>query len=106
MASVAGSSSDAFFWVASRMKVSDRITSSSARIDFLRPTKRGRDHVRKYDDVAQRQHRIGSGFTWRKRWAWLCSGHGPKSQLLSLSAATRLVAATSIADGSGKGIGH
>src|ERR1700716_4333074 len=41
MASVAGSSSDAFFWVASRMKVSDRITSSSARIDFLRPTKRG-----------------------------------------------------------------
>src|SRR5437667_7128214 len=41
------------------------------------------DHVRKYDDVAQRQHRIGSGFTWRKRWAWLCSGHGPKSVLLS-----------------------
>src|SRR5580704_11037026 len=41
MASVAGPSSDAFFWVASRMKVSDRITSSSARIDFLRPTKRG-----------------------------------------------------------------
>ena len=36
-----GSSSDAFFWVASRMKVSDRITCSSARIDFLRPTKRG-----------------------------------------------------------------
>src|SRR6476619_2419151 len=35
--------------------------------------------MRKYDDVAQRQHRIGSGFTWRKRWAWLCSGHGPKS---------------------------
>jgi tripartite-type tricarboxylate transporter receptor subunit TctC len=33
--------SEAFFWVASRMKVSDRITSSSARIDFLRPTKRG-----------------------------------------------------------------
>src|SRR5262249_61842801 len=42
MASVAGSSSDAFFWVASRMKVSDRIASSSARIDFLRPTKSGR----------------------------------------------------------------
>jgi hypothetical protein len=33
--------SGAIFWVASRMKVSDRITSSSARIDFLRPTKRG-----------------------------------------------------------------
>src|SRR5262249_32642294 len=29
--------------------------------------------------VAQRQHRIGSGFTWRKRWPWLCSGHGSKS---------------------------
>src|SRR5262245_17384490 len=40
------------------------------------------NHVRKYDDVAQRQHRIGSGFTWRKRWAWLCSGHSPKSILL------------------------
>jgi hypothetical protein len=25
------------------------------------------DHVRKYDDVAQRQYRIGPGFTWRKR---------------------------------------
>ena len=45
----------------------------------------GRDHVRKYDDVAQRQHRIGSDFTWRKQWAWLCSGHGPKSVLLFLN---------------------
>ena len=79
MASVAGSSSDAFFWVASRMKVSERITSSSAKIDFLRSNEEGRDHVRKYDDVAQRQHRIGSGLAWHKRRAWLCSGHGPKS---------------------------
>src|SRR5438128_1518848 len=102
MASVAGSSSDAFFWVASRMKVSDRITSSSARIDFLRPTKGGHDHVRKYDDVAQRQHRIGSGFTGRKQWAWLCSGHGPKPKLLSLSAATRLCAATTECRGCGE----
>src|SRR5215831_10373733 len=94
MASVAGSSSDAFFWVASRMKVLDRITTSSARIDFLRPTKKGRDHVRKYDGVAQRQHRIGSDFTWRKQWAWLCSGHGSKSFLLSLSAPTSPCAAT------------
>src|SRR6266480_5128932 len=46
------------------------------------------DHVREDHDVAQRQHRIGSGFTWRKRWAWICSGHGPTSLLLSLSAAT------------------
>jgi hypothetical protein len=73
------------------MKVSDRITSSSARIDFLRPTKRGAIMCGKYDAVAQRQHRIGSGFTWRKRWAWLCSGHGPKSVSLSLSAVTRLM---------------
>src|SRR5207244_3540485 len=51
---------------------------------LLASDEEGRDHVRKYDDVAQRQHRIGSGFTWRKRWAWLCSGHGPKPVLLSL----------------------
>ena len=31
----------AFFWVASRMNVSERITSSSALIDFSRPTKSG-----------------------------------------------------------------
>src|SRR5262249_29998595 len=44
----------------------------------------GRDHVRKYDGVAQRQHRIGPGLTgneWRSR---LSAGHGPKSVLLSL----------------------
>src|SRR5262249_54072995 len=51
---------------------------------LLAPDEEGHDHVRKYDGVAQRQHRIGSGFTWRKRWAWLCNGHGPKSILLSL----------------------
>jgi hypothetical protein len=44
----------------------------------------GRDHVRKYDEVAQWQHRISSGFTWRKRWEWL-SGHGPKSVLWFLN---------------------
>jgi hypothetical protein len=27
---------------------------------------------------------VDSGFTWRKRWAWLCSGHGPKSDLIRL----------------------
>jgi hypothetical protein len=27
---------------------------------------------------------LGSGFTWRKRWARLSGGHGPKSVLLSL----------------------
>ena len=31
---------------------------------------------------------------WRERWAWFCSDHGPKSVLLSRSAATRLCAAT------------
>src|SRR5258708_4286873 len=41
MAPVAGSSSEAFFCVASRMKVSERITSSSALIDFSRPTNSG-----------------------------------------------------------------
>src|SRR5438034_2211576 len=71
---------------------------------LLAPDEEGRDHVRKYDDVAQRQHRIGSGFTGRKQWAWLCSGHGPKSKLLSLSAATRLCAATTECRWAGKGI--
>src|SRR5262249_50339189 len=51
---------------------------------LLASDEEGRDHVRKYDGVAQRQHRIGSDFTWRKRWAWPCSGHRPKSILLSL----------------------
>jgi len=59
---------------------------------------------RKHHDVAQRQHRIGSGFTCRKRWAWLCSGHGPKSVLLSLSAVTRLCAATTECRWAAKGI--
>src|SRR6516164_10893055 len=46
---------------------------------LLASDEEGRDRVRKYDDVAQRQHRIDSGFTWRKRWAWLSGSHGPKS---------------------------
>src|SRR5215471_5591623 len=61
---------------------------------LLASDEEGRDHVRKYDDVAQRQHRIDSGFTWRKQWAWHCSGHGSKSFLLSLSATTSPCAAT------------
>src|SRR5262249_45522681 len=71
---------------------------------LLASDEEGRDHVRKYDDVAQRQHRIGPGLTWRKRWAWLCTGHGPKSVLLSLSAATRPCAATTKCRWAGKGI--
>ena len=73
--------SDTFILLATQKKASDE---------------EGRDHVRKYNDVAQRQHRIGSGFTWRKRWAWLCSGHGPKPVLWSLSAVIRLCAATTV----------
>ena len=62
IASVAGSSSEAFFCVASRMNVSERITSSSALIDFSRPTKQRHDHVREDHDVAQRQHPDRPGF--------------------------------------------
>src|SRR5262249_39851417 len=51
---------------------------------LLASDEEGRDDVREDDGVAQWQHRIGSGFTWRKRWARLCGGHGPKSVLLSL----------------------
>src|SRR5262249_37973934 len=72
---------------------------------LLASDEEGRDHMRKYDDVAQRQHRIGSGFTYRKQWAGLCRGHGPKSVLLSLSAATRPCAARQSADGPEKGYG-
>src|SRR5262249_11138334 len=61
---------------------------------LLASDEEGHDHVRKYDGVAQWQHRIGSGFTWRKQWAWLYSGHGSKSFLLSLSATTSPCAAT------------
>src|SRR5712691_10426547 len=44
---------------------------------LLASDEEGRDHVRKYDEVAQRQHRIDLCFAWRKRWTWwLCSGHG------------------------------
>src|SRR5256886_7217582 len=71
---------------------------------LLASDEEGHDHVRKYDDVAQWQHRIGPGFTWRRRWAWLCSGHGPKSVLLSLSAAIRLCAATTECRWAGEGI--
>ena len=69
---------------------------------LLASDEEGRDHVRKYDDVAQRQHRIGPGFTWRKRWTWLCSGHGPKSVLLRRDPP---VAATTECDGPGKEYG-
>src|SRR5260370_25531524 len=41
------------------------------------------DHVGKYDDVAQRQHRIGPGLTGNEWWSRLSAGHGPKSFLLS-----------------------
>src|SRR6516225_7894850 len=37
---------------------------------------------------------LRSGLTWRKRWAWLWSGHGSKSFLLSRSATTSPCAAT------------
>src|SRR5262249_51133401 len=61
---------------------------------ILASDEEGRDHVRKYDGVAQWQHRIGSGYTWRRRWSRLSAGHGSKSFLLSLSATTSPCAAT------------
>src|SRR5262249_17504028 len=42
---------------------------------------------------AKTRVRIGSGFTWRKRWARLSGGHGPKSVLLSLCLLKTLSAA-------------
>src|SRR4051812_23329107 len=59
------------------------------REDGLRASdEEGRDHVRKYNDVAQRQHRIGPGFTGNERWSRLSAGHGPKSFRNGLCAAT------------------
>src|SRR5262249_43757029 len=61
---------------------------------LLASDEEGRDHVRKYDGVAQWQYRIGSDFTWRKEWGWLCTGHGSKPFLLSLCATTSPSATT------------
>src|SRR5215475_4884885 len=53
------------------------------REDRLLPSdEEGRDHVRKYDDVAQQQHRIDSGLAGNKWWSRLGAGHGSKSSLL------------------------
>src|SRR6516164_3268675 len=46
---------------------------------LLASDEEGRDHVRKYDDVAQRQHRIGPGLTRNEWWSRLRAGHGSKS---------------------------
>src|SRR5262249_43774606 len=51
---------------------------------LLASDEEGRGHVRKYDGVAQRQHRIGPGLTGNEWWSRLSAGHGPKSVLLSL----------------------
>src|SRR5262249_53317397 len=51
---------------------------------LLASDEEGHDRVRKYDNVAQRQHRIGPGLTGNEWWSRLSAGHGPKSVLLSL----------------------
>src|SRR5205807_610858 len=71
---------------------------------LLASDEEGRDRVRKYDHVAQRQHRIGPGLTGNGWWSRLSAGHGPKSFLLSLSAATGQCAATTECRWAGKGI--
>src|SRR5215475_8621357 len=49
---------------------------------LLASDEEGRDHLRKYNDVAQRQHRIDSGLTGKEWWSRLAAGHGSKSFLL------------------------
>ena len=76
MASVAGSSSEAFFCVASRMK---RVGAHDffQRLDRLFAADEERnDHVREHHDVAQRQNRIGPGFAGVQRRSWFGAGHG------------------------------
>jgi hypothetical protein len=55
-----GSSSPALIWVASMICLSDPITSSSARIDFIAADEQRHDHVREHDDVAQWEDGIGT----------------------------------------------
>jgi hypothetical protein len=54
-----GSSSAALFCATSRMCLPASIATSSALIDFGRPTNSGNHHVREDHDVAQRQQREG-----------------------------------------------
>src|SRR5262249_12374998 len=67
---------------------------------LLASDEEGHDRVRKYDDVAQRQRRTGSGFAGNELWSRLGAGHGPKPFLLPPRTALR--AATT--EWAGKGI--
>src|SRR5205085_7237902 len=71
---------------------------------LLASDEEGRDQVRKCDEVAQRQHRIGSGFIWRKGWARLCSGHGPSPFYSRCAPRPAGAQPRQSADGSGRGI--
>src|SRR6266498_527129 len=42
----------------------------------LAPDEERHDHVREHHDIAQRQYRIGPGFTRRDSGSWFRSGHG------------------------------
>ncbi len=65
------------------------------RLDrFFAPDEKGHDHVREDDNVAQRQHWVGSALAGDERGLWLCAGHGPKSLLLCPSPVTRSIGVT------------
>ena len=90
MASVAGSSSEAFFCVASRMNVSERITSSSALMDFSRPTNSGTIMCGKTTMSRSGSTGIGPAFTCcQSRLGFGGACHGPISLLLCTSFMTR-----------------
>src|SRR5205807_1595645 len=50
--------------------------------------KKRNDHVRKDDDVAQRQDRISADFAGNEWRLWFGAGHGPKSFMLCPSPLT------------------
>jgi hypothetical protein len=62
-----GSSSDAFFCVASRI-LHDVFECANG---FLAADKQRHDHVRENNDVAQRQHGIGMAFAMNDSRSWL-----------------------------------
>ena len=76
MPSSCGSSSEASFWLASRICLSSFITASSARTDLLAADEQRHDHVREHHDVAQRQNRVGLTAQFR-HFRCPCTGRAP-----------------------------
>ena len=80
-----GSSTAGSSWLDRRICLSSCITSSRARTDFSRPTKKRHDHVGKNHDVAQRQNRIGDVALWHFALP-RCLGRKPRTPVHTAAA--------------------